>query len=218
MTEFDSAHSSERFDYEGLQVIYGDLYPIEDTFALLADTDTSIIDAHELYSDRLRERIIVIREGSALESIHDNLQTHGIDVLEKTHINDKIVLPVPKNTRSIESMAALIEDAHQEHYDTTQYLSVFRMLGQQLCKLHEAGFGTPSGNWLQQFAFSPVRDSPHGARVFFLPPYHLSDELEPPEEQLAEFAEFLMSGEAPIRTESLARHIVEEVGYGWRER
>ncbi len=215
--EFDIADSGERFDYETLQVIYGDLYPIEDTFALLTDTDTSDIDVHELYSDRLRERIIVIREGSAVESSHDRLRDSGIDVLEKTHINDKIVLPVPKNTRSIESLVALIGDAQQEHYDTTQYMSVFRLLGQQLRKLHEAGFGAPSGNWLQQFAFYPDRQSDLGARVVFLPPYSLTDEPKALDEQLVGFAGFLMSGEAPISTEPLARRIVEEVDYGWRE-
>lgn len=216
--EFDTKGPSEQFDFEGLQAIYGELYPIEDTFALLADADTAVIDAHELYSDRLRERIIVLREGSFVEATHDKLKEQGIDVLEKLQINDKIVLPVPKNTRSVEATTALIEDAYQEHHNIAPYMSVFRLLGQQIGKLRDTGFGTPSGNWLQQFAFSPDRQSDLGARVVFLPPYQLTDAPSPIDEKLAAFANFLMSSQAPISSDSLAQCIVEEVAHGWRER
>lgn len=216
--EHSESYFEKQFDRDTLGAIYGDLYPIEDTFALVGQTDVSVVKARELYSDRRRERIIVAPEGSPIASVHDALQATGISLLEKVHINGIIVFPVPKNTRTIESVAALIEDAHQEQHDTAHYMPIFRLLGRELNALQSAGFGAPAASVLQQFAFSPDRQSDFGARVIFLPPYKLTDAHASAEEQLHALRGFLLSGESPVSTEAIVQNIVEEVARGWRER
>lgn len=218
MIEKERADFGGEVNYDSLEVIYGDLYPIEDTFALVSHSDTKVMMTQELYSDQRRERIIVAPHDSPVAAIHEALQDQGVSLLDGVVIDENIVFIVPKNTRTIESVAALIEDAFQEQHDTTHYMPIFRLLGRELSLLQSAGIGVPAVNALQQFAFSPRRDAEFGGRVMFLPPYMLNDADVSAEHQLAQLKNLLISGDSPVSTESVIEDIIEEVARGRQER
>lgn len=199
-------------------MIYGDLYPIEDTFALVSHSDTKVMMTRELYSDQRRERIIVAPHDSLVAAMHEALQDQGVSLLDGVVIGENIVFIVPKNTRTIESVVASVEDAFREQHDTTHYMPIFRLLGRELSLLRSAGIGAPAVNVLQQFAFSRHLDAEFGGRVMFLPPYMLNDADVSAEHQLAQLKDLLISGDSPVSTESVIQYIIEEVDRGWQER
>jgi hypothetical protein len=205
MSEQHRVPPNERSSNASLEQVYGDLLPVRKAFSLLPNYGYPESNLYEYISDKTRRHIITFTDEGGIRPQHRALHRAGVDVLDGAMYDRTAVLEVPHGTKSLRSVANLVER------DPDHYAVIFRILGNELRKINDADIGAPSGIWLDQFAYAPDSHSDYGARVVFLPPYNLA---ENPNNDISTKigSELLQTGTV---TEPTVQKILWEVRNGW---
>lgn len=144
---------------------YGSLMELKRTYSLLPGLDLHGSEIGEWIGEKDRQHLITFPVNSEIMKMHTALDDHGVHVYPRHVIEEDSVLEIPKGTKLLRSVTNFIE-RDPEHYSV-----VFRLLGEELSVMHKSSIGTPVGNWLDRFAYSPDLEAEYGANLFFLPPY-----------------------------------------------
>lgn len=165
--ESEKKLSSQKSLYEE----FGSLRLARGPFSLLSGLETVNTDVKEWTTAKTENRIITFKGGSGIEDTHDYLSDNGVDLLSKQKFGKDIVMVVPEGSLSMRFIAGITDR------DRRNYPILFRLLGEQLRKIHDSGAGLPSGNWLDQFVYHADKKSDDRAKIVFLPPYQTSQEV-----------------------------------------
>ena len=148
---------------------YGQLKELKKSYSLLSDLELYGSDVREWIGEKDHRHLITFSADSEVAQMHSRLEELDIHVYSRRVIDQSSVLEIPKGTKSLRAVSGLIE-RDPEHYSV-----VFRLLGEEISAIDRTSLGVPSGNWLDQFAYSPDPKAEYGAHLYFLPPYNLTD-------------------------------------------